>query len=389
MTTGLNSYSRKCLCLRALLSLFVLCGLLCATSQAQAQASRAWPVAKANDWQQKHGWLVGCNFSPAYAINQLEMWQPETFDLKAIDHELDLAEGLGFNSVRVFLHDLLWQQDERGFLNRMDKFLAAADKHHIGVMFVLLDACWNPFPKIGKQPEPRPHVHNSGWVQSPGQTILSAPARYEELKPYITGVLRRFRNDRRVHAWDLFNEPDNDTGAAYKNIEITDKPQKALALLQKVVGWARDVKPSQPLTIDVWYGEWGVGAKLNPMQKFSLDNSDVISFHSYGSADELIKRIAELRHYNRPILCTEYMARPQGSAFDPHLALMKAQRVAAYNWGFVSGKTQTIYPWDSWTRTYTEEPPVWFHDIFRPDGSPYRPEEVTYIRRTTGKAETP
>lgn len=384
MSTGLRL--SKTLCLRTALMLLFLCGLLSSGGRARAQMPGVWSAEKASNWQKQHGWLVGCNFSPAYAINQLEMWQPDTFNLKAINRELDLAEGLGFNSVRVFLHDLLWQQDAPGFLRRMDTFLGAADKHHIGVMFVLLDACWNPFPKLGTQPQPRPHVHNSGWVQSPGQDILKDPSRYDELKPYITGVLRRFRNDRRVHAWDLFNEPDNDTGSAYKKIELPDKPERALALLQKVVGWARDVKPSQPLTVDVWYGEWGDAAKLNPMQKFSLDNSDVISFHSYGSADELTRRIAELRHYNRPILCTEYMARPQGSAFEPHLALMKAQGVAAYNWGFVSGKTQTIYPWDSWTRAYTEEPPVWFHDIFRSDGSPYRTEEITYIRQVTGKA---
>ncbi len=344
-----------------------------------------WSVEKAAAWEKKHSWLVGCNFSPSYAINELEMWQADTFDLTAIDRELSWAESLGFNSVRVFLHDLLWQQDSKGFLKRMDAFLARADRHHIGVMFVLLDSCWDPFPKLGKQREPTPHVHNSGWVQSPGEDILKDPARYDSLKPYITGVLKRFRNDRRVHAWDLFNEPDNDNRSSYGKVELADKPTYALALLQKVVGWAREVGPSQPVTVDVWYGAWDDDAKLNPMQKFSLENSDVISFHSYGLPDELTKSIADLRRYHRPILCTEYMARPRGSTFDPHLGLMKEQKVAAYNWGFVSGKTQTIYPWDSWQKHYTDEPPVWFHDIFRPDGSAYRPEEAEYIRSVTGK----
>ena len=72
------------------------------------------------------------------------------------------------------------------------------------------------------------------------------------------------------------------------------------------------------------------------------------------------------------MLCSEYMARPVGSTFDPVLAYLKQEHIGAYNWGFVAGKTQTIYPWDSWHKAYSSEPPVWFHDIFRPDGSPYK-----------------
>ncbi len=355
-----------------------------ARQAAYADTPGVWSIEKARSWQQKHKWMVGCNFSPAYAINELEMWQADTFDPAAIDRELGLAQSLGFNSVRVFLHDILWTQDAPGFLKRMDTFLKIADKRHISVMFALFDACWNPFPKSGTQPAPRPHVHNSGWVQSPGLDILANPDRYDSLKPYITGVLKRFRNDRRVCAWDLFNEPDNTNASAYGKVELPDKAQHSLALLQKEVMWAREINPSQPLTIDVWYGAWDGPAKLNPMQAFSLDNSDVVSFHCYGKPAELKLRIADLRRLNRPLLCTEYMARPQGSEFDSCLGVLKAEGVAAYNWGFVSGKTQTIYPWDSWTKTYTDEPPVWFHDIFRTDGTPYRPQEVAYIRSVTG-----
>lgn len=362
--------------------------LTSARQAARADAPGVWSIEKAQSWQKKHKWLVGCNFSPAYAINELEMWQADTFDPAAIDRELGLAQSLGFNSARVFLHNILWTEDSSGFLKRMDTFLKIADKRHISVMFALFDACWNPFPKAGTQPAPRPRVHNSGWVQSPGLETLANPDRYDSLKPYITGVLKRFRNDRRICAWDLFNEPDNDNASAYGPVELRDKPRYTLALLQKEVLWAREVNPSQPLTIDVWYGAWDDPSKLNPMQAFSLDNSDVVSFHSYGKPDELKLRIADLRRLHRPLLCTEYMARPQGSTFDPCLGILKAEGVAAYNWGFVSGKTQTIYPWDSWTKTYTEEPPIWFHDIFHAGGIPYRPAEVAYIRSITGADKT-
>jgi hypothetical protein len=350
-----------------------------------ATAAEKWPAEKANAWQKERGWLVGCNFGPSTAINQLEMWQADTFDPATIDRELALAEGLGFNSVRVFLHDLLWEQDKDGFLKRMDQFLGIADKHKIGVMFVLFDSVWDPFPKVGKQREPKPHLHNSGWVQSPGIEVLQDPARVDKLKGYVVGVVGRFAKDRRVHAWDIVNEPDNRNGSSYEKHEPKNKAELGLALLTKAYAWAREANPTQPLTSGVWIGNWGDPAKLTAVERFCLDESDVISFHSYGKLDEMKKCVQNLRRYGRPILCTEYMARPNGSTFDPVLAYLKEQGVAAYNWGFVAGKTQTIYPWDSWRKEYKAEPPVWFHDIFRADGTPYDKKEVEYIRGVTGK----
>ena len=202
-----------------------------------------WSPERANEWYQKRGWIVGCNFSPSTAINQLEMWQPETFDPATIDRELGWAEDLGFNTVRVFLHNLLWTQDEKGFLKRMEQFLALADKHHIGVIFVPLDAVWDPFPKLGKQHEPVPYVHNSGWVQSPGVEILGNPARHDELKGYVQGVMRHFKSDKRIVAWDVFNEPDNMNRPAYWRIRARpDKPDMALAVAPKVFAWAPQVE---------------------------------------------------------------------------------------------------------------------------------------------------
>ena len=210
------------------------------------------------------------------------------------------------------------------------------------------------------------------------------PDRHDELKPYVQGVIGHLKDDKRVHAWDLFNEPDNTNGNSYGKSEPKNKPRLALQLLKKEFAWAREIDPSQPLTTGVWIGNWGDEAKLSPMEQLQLDQSDVISFHNYGKLDGLKKCVEHLRRYNRPLLCTEYMARPAGSRFDPILGYLKEQKVAAYNWGFVAGKTQTIYPWDSWQKQYTAEPPLWFHDIFRADGTAYDPKEVEYIKRTTG-----
>jgi hypothetical protein len=348
-----------------------------------AATAPRWPAQQANDWYTRQPFLVGSNFIPSTAINELEMWQPDTFDLPTIDRELGWAEGLGMNTMRVFLHNLLWQQDSAGFLRRMDQFLQVADKHHIRIMFVLLDSVWDPYPKLGRQRDPKPHVHNSGWVQAPGAEILKDEPRWnQELKPYVVGVISHFRDDPRVLMWDLMNEPDNENGS-YKAQELPNKAEVALRLLREEWKWARSTNPSQPLTSGVWKDDWSSDDKLSAMASFQLQNSDVITFHSYDPPDEMKSRIASLRRLGRPIVCTEYMARPRGSTFAAILPLLKAERVGAYNWGFVNGKSQTIYPWDSWEKTYTGEPPVWFHDIFRKDGSPYDPKEVTLIRQLT------
>ncbi len=367
-----------------LLISFFLAG--CASTREERVTPRArWTPEHARAWEARQPWLVGCNFAPSTAINQLEMWQADTWDPATIDRELGWAQDLGFTSVRVFLHDMVWREDRHGFLQRMEQFLKLADRHKIGVMWVLFDGVWDPLPKSGKQRQPKPHTHNSGWVQNPGAAILGDPARHDELKPYVQDVVGRFRNDRRVQAWDIFNEPDNPV-RQYTSVELKNKKEMALLLLRKTFSWAREMGPSQPLTCGVWTGNWADPARLTPMEQAQIEESDVVSFHNYGPLESMRKCVENLRRYERPIQCTEYMARPQGSQFDPVLGYLQQERVGAYNWGFVAGKTQTIYPWDSWEKTYTAEPPVWFHDIFRADGTAYDQREVDYIKSVTRAA---
>ncbi len=353
------------------------------TSAALSLARERWTEDEALAWQQKHPWLVGCNYNPRTAINQLEMWQADTFDPETIDQELGWAEDLGFNSVRVFLHDQAFEQDSQGFLSRFDRFLEICDAHHIGVMVVLLDGVWDPHPQPGPQRAPRPHVHNSGWVQSPGAQVLADPDRWETLARYVRTILGRYAHDRRIHAWDLFNEPDNPNTNSYGQVELADKAERAEALLRQVIRWAREANPQQPLTMGVWRGNWQTDEKMSSIDRLMTSESDVISFHTYDPLPLAKHRVASLRRFNRPLLCTEFMARPNGSRFDPQLGYFHDEQVGAYCWGFVAGKTQTNYPWDSWQKNYTAEPAEWFHEIFRPDGSPYRQDEVDYIRRVT------
>jgi hypothetical protein len=351
----------------------------------QPALPQRWSEQQAKQWYEVRGWLVGANYIPSSAVNQLEMWQADTFDPATIERELSWAESLGFTSLRVFLHDLAWQQDQAGFLNRVDQFLGIAQKHKLGVMLVLFDGVWNPVPKAGKQPAPRPHLHNSAWVQSPGAEILRNPARHDELASYVKAVVGRFKDDRRIDMWDVFNEPDNDNAISYPELEIKDKPALSALLVEKTFGWAREAGASQPLTAAPWLNDFSNPATLLVSDRAMLDGSDIISFHNYAKPEDMRVRVENLRRYNRPVICTEYMARPVGSTFDPILGYLKSQQVGAYNWGFVNGKSQTIYPWDSWKQKYTAAPKVWFHDIFDAKGKPFDAKEVAYIRGLTGK----
>lgn len=329
------------------------------------QKSRIWPAEQAVAWYAQQKWPVGCNFIPSNAINQLEMWQADTFDPAIIHRELSLAESLGMNTLRVYLHNLAWENDAEGFKERIRLFLDLVEIHRIKVIFVIFDDCWNENPQIGKQPDPLPGVHNSGWLQAPGKERLLNPATWGPLEAYVKDILSSFDGDARILLWDLYNEPGNSGYLV-----------QSMPLLQKVFEWAWAVRPSQPLTSAPWNPEF---TELNA---FQLDNSDVTTFHNYLDSANVEAEIQMLQKRGRPIICTEYMARVLNSRFETHLAIFKRYNVGAISWGLVAGKTNTIHPWK--TVPESNEPVVWFHDIFHPDGSVYDPKEVAVIREMTG-----
>ena len=373
---------RKHACLISSLALLVL------SATAALSQTQRWSEQKANDWYAHQPWLVGSNYIPKSAINELEMWQEATFDPSQIDKELGWAEAMGMNTMRVFLHDLLWQQDAPGFRKRIDQFLTIAARHHIRPLLVLFDSCWDPLPQLGPQHPPIPGVHNSGWVQSPGAKALDDPSQYPRLKDYVQGVVGAFAKDDRILGWDVWNEPGSDTTGSYPRTELkmTVKTARVAALLPQAFAWAREVNPSQPLTSAVWDIDTGKEDAPDEIERIQLRESDIITFHNYSWPEDFKSEVAWLRRFHRPVICTEYMARSVGSTFDTILPLAKQEHVGAINWGFVAGKTQTYYPWESWQHPYIlNEPPVWFHEVLRSDGTPYRQAEVDLIRELTRK----
>ena len=320
-------------------------------------------------------WSFGCNFIPSTAINQLEMWQSESFDPQTIDRELTWAASIGMNIVRVYLHDLLWIDDKKGFLSRMEKFLEIADSHKIKAMFVFFDDCWREDFQLGKQPEPIPYTHNSGWIQSPGGAAADDLSNRPRLKEYVQGVLSCFAHDQRIALWDLYNEPGN--GRSGNHIAKSGlRGSASLPLLQDVFAWAREVNPDQPITAAPWTFE----DDFDELNRFMFENSDVVTFHAYTKPESLLERINFIRYIasGRPVLCSEYMARTAGSTFKDCLPLLRENNVGAINWGLVSGKTQTIYPWN-WNKD-KGTPDTYFHDVFNADGTFLYPEEGEFFK---------
>jgi hypothetical protein len=355
-------------------------------AQSEQGSSARWPAQKARDWYSKQPWIVGANYIPSDAINELEMFQGATWNPALNDKELGMAESIGMNAGRVFLQDQLWQQDPKGFTERLDAFLAIAARHHIKPLLVLFDSCWEPNPRLGPQHPPIPGVHNSGWVQSPGKQRLLDRADEPQLEAYVKGVVGHFANDDRILGWDVWNEPDNQGGDVAADVPA--KVKRVDELLPRAFAWARSAHPTQPLTSGVWQGNWTDANKESETTKIQLRESDVITFHNYGWPEQFEASIKSLQPLGRPIICTEYMARGAGSTFDGSLPVAKKYNVGAINWGLVAGKTQTYLPWDSWKRPYVElQPTVWFHEVFRQNDKPYRLREVQLIEQLTGRGD--
>ena len=339
-----------------------------------------WSSKKINEWYSEQEWLIGSNFLPSTAINQLEMFQTETFDEKTIRKELGLAKSLRFNSMRVYLHDLLWEMKDE-FLINFEKFLSICEENEIKPIIVLFDDCHRANPKLGAQYLPVKGIHNSGWSQSPGHKIVKDinngyMSELKRLKNFTQEVLDLYRNDQRILLWDLYNEPGQ-FGIG----------EQSLDFLELVWDWAFEVRPDQPLTSCM---DGSIGEKIIALNS---EKSDVITFHTY-EADKLEPTIKELSNFDRPMICTEYMAREFGTTFEFSLPIFKKHNVGCYNWGFVAGKSQTHFGWETILKLKESvenkdfvtdikeipEPKIWFHDIYRMDGSPFDQKEIDFIK---------
>lgn len=328
-----------------------------------AEESR-WSEKRAWDWYVSVGEIRGCNYLPRTAVNMTEMWQAETFDPTTITEELGWAAQAGYNNVRVYIQFLVWQHDREGFMRYFERFLTIADTHKIRVMPVLFCDCSfsGKEPYLGKQDKPVPGVHNSGWVPSPGLKRVTDRAAWPALEAYVKDIVGSFGQDQRVLIWDLYNEPGN-----------SGMGQKSLPLVEAAFRWARQVRPSQPITVGPWRDFEGTMSQ----RIFAL--SDIISFHAYDPPEGVKKKIAICERYRRPIVCTEWLKRQDNNTFTSILPLFGEHHIGGYHWGLVAGKIQTYMPWGS--KKGDPIPKLWQHDVMHADGRAYDTKEFELLRQ--------
>ena len=343
-----------------------------------------WSSDRAWEWARGRAWVRGCNFVPSSAVNQLEMWQADTFDPDTIRRELGWAADLGMNAVRVFLHDVVHADDPQGLIRRLDAFLGIADARGIQTVPVLFDDCWYEGAVGGPQPFPVPGIHNSQWRQSPGKAIAGGFREQPRLKRYVQEIVDCFRADRRILFWDVYNEVGNfflpilsqsvarripRLAAAFLRFRFGRQP--TVPLLLAALDWARELAPEQPMTTATYFPHRALNQTL-------LEASDVVSFHNYERLASLTAEIFVLRNQGRPLFCTEYLARTRGSRVETHLPVFQRENIGCFNWGLVSGRTQTIF---SWADSGRRAAPVWYHDLLYPDGSAYDPVEASLFKK--------
>jgi hypothetical protein len=336
---------------------------------------KTWPKEKAWQWYNTHPWINGCNYLPSYAGNSTEFWQADTFDPRVIDRELTLAAGLGYNSVRVLMQYMVWENNPESYKARFAAFLELARKHGISVMPQFFDDCafglqpdkWkreNPY--LGKQDDPIPGVFFPNWAPSPGHSRVTDISAWPRLKKYMLDFMGTFKDDKRILAWDLYNEPSGGNMGG-----------KTIPLLKEVFLWAREIDASQPVTSGLWNGD-------NAINSIILKNSDIITFHQYPTPDP-----DRFKETGRPVICTEWMIRTgpniHNDIFAKTLPGLKEKKIGSYSWGLVNGRSQAQFPWGS--QPGTPEPKIWFTDIFRDiQGTAYDQDEIDAIRKVSGIA---
>lgn len=329
-----------------------------------ADTSERWTEKQAQAWGEANPWFCGFNYIPANAINYTAMWDRTSFSPDVIDRELALAEQVGLNCARVVLQYAVYAENPKHFLKALDKFLDICDKHHIKAMPIFFDDCAfgvNTDPKTGVQPEPLDGWYAWAWSPSPGHTMVIDERMHPLLETYVKDVLSHFADDDRIMMWDLYNEPTNGPG------------DRSLPLLRNVVKWAREVQISQPITIGVWCGNEG-------LNRFSLDNSDIVTFHCYADPTHTRNTCRDLKKENRPVICTEWMNRPAKSTIPDVLPVFVEEGVGCMMWGLVNGKTQTDLPWGH-RPEHGEYKGPWQHDIFHGDFTPYDEAEIALLKK--------
>lgn len=350
-----------------------------------------WSEEKAQNWSEKKGWLCGFNYLPGTAVNWTEMWQRETFDPDRIRQELEWAAHAGYNTLRTNLPFIVWLHDREGLFERIHTFLSVCQLKGMQVMLTLMDDCGfsGDHPFIGRQKEPVPDLHNSQAAASPGRNIVMQPSLWGLVGEYIRDVIGHFAEDERVIVWDLYNEPTNRMIFTLQGEMAFDPGLEtySIQLMEKAFLWAREMGPSQPLTVGAWHIanilDPDAPVYTHPADQRAIELSDVISFHAYVPPELMTRAIGLLKQHNRPLFCTEWLARHAGSVMSEQLPVFRENNIGCYQWGLVRGRTQTHIPWPEIKKRDQNYRDRWFHDVFDETGNAYDPSEMELLKKLT------
>ena len=347
---------------------------------------KKWSVERINKWYDAHAWIRGCNYMSADCANRIDQWQSEGFEerFETTKTEIKLMKELGFNSVRLIPEFIVWDEEHDSFFERFDRYLDLLWEHGISSMVVLANDCMPPKNDAWKAPKLGPQHTDWGYhggrknsqhgvFNAVGYHVLDDEETAVKYFEMVREIVTRYKDDERIIIWDVYNEPGNSNRR-----ELTPKN------LKKIFEICREIDPSQPLTCATWSGD---GENVPEVEKFGLENSDIITYHNYSTFEEHIRVINHLKKLGRPIMNTEWLARCTSNTVFDNFPVFFLERIGCYNWGFVAGKYQTYEPYEAHWKWYYSDKNAnvdftkWFHDLYRPSLRPYDPRETELIKR--------
>lgn len=349
-----------------------------------------WSKERAWEWYNSRPWIRGCNYMSADCANRVDQWQEYGFEerFETAKAEFELMAKLGYNSIRLIPEFIVWKKEHDGFCERFERYIELAAKNGISSMIVLGNDCMPPYEEalkrmnLGEQHVDWGYhggrkVSQHGSFEGAGYSLLDDPNCAEEYYEFVREIVEKYKNDERIIIWDVFNEPGN-----------SKRFSMSLPHLKKFFEIIRNIDPIQPLTVAIWSQTVNFD-NLMEVEKFGLENSDIISYHNYCSYEENIRELKLLKELGRPIINTEWLNRCGGNTIEQLFPLFYLEKIGCYNWGFVAGKYQTYEPWNAVWDALKKDPrsydnfdfTKWVHDLYRPSHNPYNPKEIELIKK--------
>ncbi|MES2922812.1 MAG: PA14 domain-containing protein [Verrucomicrobiota bacterium] len=303
------------------------------------------------DWS----WVKGAIYVRSDAVNSVEMWHDYWDHVDTLDRELAYASAYGFNMVQVYLHWIVWDRHGEEYLKRIDDFLTRADWYGLKANLIFWDDCGHVEPSLDFKP-PMPGRHNSQMMPNPSHRIrdnrAELEAHREKFRAYVQGIAGRFKDDRRISFWQLYNE----AMGAKETYRTSETDANIDTLLRWTRGWVEETGTNIPLTAT--YGGFQ-GAKY----------ADFPTYHSYCAEGQSLPNTDGGPEH----LCTETLNRPHAD-LNKILTEMGGKNNGFVVWELMIGRDNCRYPWGH--PDGPDEPAVPFHGVIYPDGHPWDVKEV-------------